>query len=120
MEDEQVEGVGVPVAVSGAVESVVARSSSPPDIVEALRLVHVFADLPEDQLRWFADNVQDRRFAAGEVLFHKGDPPEWLVVILEGEMHAYWDDKDHDYVYIARAADPASEVTGMLPFSRMT
>ena len=43
-----------------------------------------------------------------------------MVIFLEGEMHAYWDDNDHDIVYIARAGDPASEVSGMLPFSRMT
>lgn len=120
MKDEDVEGVGVPVAVTGSVESFVAASDAPADVVEALRRVHVFADLPDDQLRWFADNVDDRRFAPGEVLFSKGDPPDTMAVFLEGEMHAYWDDNDHDYVYIARAGDPSSEVTGMLPFSRMT
>src|SRR5687768_6787601 len=111
MEDAKIEGIGVP--VSGAIESVVATSTSPEDIVEALRRVHVFADLPEDQLKWFADNVEDGRFAAGDVLFRKGDPPDWMVIFLEGEMHAYWDDNVHDVIYIARAGDPASEVTGM-------
>jgi signal transduction histidine kinase len=43
-----------------------------------------------------------------------------MVIFLEGEMHAYWDDSDHDLVYIARAGDPATEVSGKLPFSRMT
>jgi signal transduction histidine kinase len=80
----------------------------------------VFADLPEDQLRWFADQVVDLRVAAGDVLFRKGDPPDMMVILLEGEMHAYWDDEIRDEMYIARAGDPASEVTGMLPFSRMT
>ncbi len=121
MEDAKIEGVGVPVLVSGAVESVRATSNSPEDKVEALRRVHVFADLPDDQLQWFAENVQDERFAAGDILFRKGDPPEWMAIFLEGEMHAYRDDKAHDgYVYISRAGDPASEVTGVLPFSRMT
>jgi len=121
MEDAKLEGVGVPVPVSGVVESVVATNNSPEDRVEALRRVHVFADLPEDQLTWFAENVQDERFAAGDVLFRKGDPPDWMAIFLEGEVHAYRDDNVHDgYVYIARAGDPASEVTGMLPFSRMT
>ena len=120
MDDTKIEGVGVPVPVSGAVESVIATSTSPADRVEALRRVHVFADLPEDQLKWFADNVEDRRFAPGDVVFRKGDPPDWMVIFLEGEMHAYWDENVHDEVYIARAGDPASEVSGMLPFSRMT
>src|ERR1700681_2168764 len=120
MDDTKIEGVGVPVPVSGAVESVIATSNSPADRVAALRRVHVFADLPEDQLQWFADNVEDRRLAPGDVSFRKGDPPDWMVIYLEGEVHAYWDDNVHDVVYIARAGDSASEVSGMLPFSRMT
>ena len=121
MGETNIEGVGVPVPVSGVVESVVATSNSPDDRVEALRRVHVFADLPEDQLKWFAENVQDERYAAGDILFRKGDRPDWMAIFLEGEMHAYRDDNAHDgYVYISRAGDPASEVTGMLPFSRMT
>jgi signal transduction histidine kinase len=106
--------------VSGGIEAKVATTSSPPDTVEALRRVHVFADLPDEQLRWFADNSEDLRFAPGDVMFHKGDPADWMVVYLEGEAHAYWDENDHDVVYIARAGDQATEVSGMLPFSRMT
>ncbi|HWF88463.1 MAG TPA: ATP-binding protein [Pyrinomonadaceae bacterium] len=106
--------------VSGGIEAIVPTSSSPPDKVEALRRVHVFADLPDEQLRWFADNAEDRRFSAGQVMFHKGDKAEAMVVYLEGEVHAYWDETDHDVVYIARAGERKTEVSGMLPFSRMT
>ena len=121
MENAKIEGVGVPVPVSGAVESVTAILNSPEDRVEALRRVAVFADLPEDQLKWFAENVEERRIAAGEVLFRKGEKPEWMAIYLEGEIHAYRDDNAHDgFVFIARAGDPSSEVSGMLPFSRMT
>ena len=106
--------------VSGGPEAITLVTSSPSDKVEALRRVHVFADLPDDQLQWFADNSQDLRFATGAVMFRKGDPPDWLVVYLEGEVHAYWDESDHDVVYIARAGERSTEVSGMLPFSRMT
>jgi signal transduction histidine kinase len=106
--------------VSGGIEAVVPASSSPVDKVEALRRVHVFADLPDDQLQWFAGNSEDRRFAAGDVVFRKGDKPEAMVVYLEGELHAYWDESDHDQVYISRAGERSTEVSGMLPFSRMT
>ena len=106
--------------VSGGIKAIVPATSSPPDKVEALRRVHVFADLPDDQLQWFADNCEDRRFVAGDVLFRKGDKADRMVVYLEGEAHAYWDEADHDIVYIARAGEPSTEVTGMLPFSRMT
>src|SRR5262249_30565940 len=95
-------------------------SNSPEDIVEALRRVHVFADLPDDQLKWFADNIEEQRIAAGELLFRKDDPPDWMFIFLEGEIHAYPDENRHDEVFIVRAGDPVTEVSGMLPFSRMT
>ena len=106
--------------VSGSIETIVPASSSPADKVEALRRVHVFADLPDDQLRWFAEHSEDHRYSTGDVVFRKGDKPEWMVVYLEGEIHAYWDESDHDMVYIGRAGDQSTEVSGMLPFSRMT
>jgi signal transduction histidine kinase len=120
MDDAKTGEVGLPMMVSGAIESALARSQSPADIVEALRGVQVFADLPEDQLQWFADNVDELRVPPGQVFFRKGDAPDRMVILLEGELHAYFDDNVRDVVYIARAGDPSSEVTGMLPFSRMT
>ena len=108
------------IPVTGSFEVVAPATESPQDRVEALRRVRIFADLPEDQLKWFADQVDDRRYATGSVLFSKGDPPDWLVIYLEGEVHAYWDENDHDTVYIARAGEASTEVSGMLPFSRMT
>ncbi len=106
--------------VSGGIEAIIPTSSSPPDKVEALRRVEVFADLSDEQLQWFADNSGDHRFAVGDVVFRKGDKADTMVVYLEGEVHAYWDENDHDMVYIARAGERSTEVTGMLPFSRMT
>lgn len=86
----------------------------------ALRGIGVFADLPAEQLEWFAARTIDRRLVPGEVLFRRGDPPDWMAVYLEGEMHARRDDNVDGAVYIARADDPATQVSGMLPFSRMT
>jgi len=97
------------------------NSSSPEEIVEALRHVAVFADLPEDQLKWFARNVEERHLVPGEILFRKGAPADVLAIYLEGEVRAYLNDQTHDgAVYMARAGDPKTEVSGMLPFSRMT
>ena len=121
MQELKIEGVGVPIAAPDAGESVNLPEAAPEDRVEALRRIPVFADLPEDQIEWFAQNTEERRLAVGDILFRKGDPPNWMAIYLEGEMHAYRDDGAHDgYVYIARAGDAASEVSGMLPFSRMT
>ena len=120
MTETKTEGVGVPVPVSGAMEFGSLRLESPADKVEALRLVSVFSDLPDDQLKWFADNTQELRLAMGDSLFKKGEPAEWMTIYLEGEIHAYVDDKDDEgFVYIARAGEPNTEVSGLLPFSRM-
>ena len=89
--------------------------------IEALRRVGVFSDLPEDQLRWFAENATERRFAAGEVIFESGARAEWMTVYLEGEAHVVGDENRlDDFVFIIRAGDPLTEVSGMLPYSRMT
>ncbi|HEX6625313.1 MAG TPA: ATP-binding protein [Pyrinomonadaceae bacterium] len=89
--------------------------------MEELRRVGVFKDLPEDQLRWFASNSVERRFAAGEVLFARGDKPDWMSIYLEGEAQAVTDDSMSDgWVYVMRAGDPLTEVSGALPYSRMT
>ena len=120
MEEANLEGVGTPVPVSGVVEPVSATTSSPADKVEALRRVHVFADLPEEQLKWFADNTEELHLNPGDVFFRKGDPADSMAVYLEGEVRAYRDEQAHDgYVYIARAGEPNTEVSGKLPFSRM-
>ncbi|HEV2863687.1 MAG TPA: ATP-binding protein [Pyrinomonadaceae bacterium] len=89
-------------------------------LVAALRKVGVFTDLPDEQLRWFVEHSDERRFAPGEVIMRRGEPAAWMFVYLEGEAHAVRDDEMSDgYVYVVRAGDPATEVGGMLPFSRM-
>ena len=120
MEESKTQEISKQPIVSGTIEPLIAAGNSPANIVDALRNVQAFSDLPEDQLKWFADNVNDLRFAPGEVLFHKGDPPDWMAIFLEGEMHAYGDDNVHDSMFIVQAGDPKTEVSGMLPFSRMT
>lgn len=119
MSAASIEGIGVPRTIEE--ETVSVCMVAPKDRVAALRRISIFADLPEDQLRWFADNVEERRLTSGEVLFPKGAPADWMTISLEGEMNAYRNDNPHDtFIYIIRAGDPASEVSGMLPFSRMT
>ncbi len=113
------EDIGVPVVISG-VETAKTLTDSPPDLIEALLRVEAFADLPTEQLEWFIAHAEERHLKAGEVLFHKGNPAEWMLVYLSGEVHVQRDENNLDgYVYIARAGDPATEVSGKLPFSRM-
>lgn len=118
--DKMDENINVPAAVSG-VETARVLTDSPPDAVAALRRVEAFAELPAEQLEWFVANSQERRLETGDILFRKGDAPEWMLVYLSGEVHVRRDENNLEgYVYIARAGDPATEVSGKLPFSRMT
>ena len=83
----------------------------------ALRNIPIFTDLSEEQLDWFASNCEDVRWASGEVVIHEGDPADVLVVLLEGELRGRRDSTGADSpVYIVHAG----QVTGMLPFSRLT
>lgn len=120
---EIIEGIGVPVRAAD-IETPQATPEIPdysmPDCVEALRRISVFADLPKEQLEWFIENAEEREFNAGDVVYRKGDSPDWMFVYLEGEVHARADQYNlDDYVYIARAGDAATEISGKLPFSRM-
>jgi len=90
------------------------------ECVGVLRQISVFADLPQDQLEWFIENSDELEFNAGEMVFRKGDSPDWMIIFLEGEVQVRSDDHNlDDFVYIARAGDPMSEISGKLPFSRM-
>jgi signal transduction histidine kinase len=119
--DEVFEGVGVPVPAA----EIEARTKqtpdySMPDCVEALRRIGVFADLPREQIEWFIENSDEKEFNAGDVVFRRGESPDWMLVYLEGEVHARRDENNlDDFVYIARAGDAATEISGKLPFSRM-
>ncbi|MBV8817753.1 MAG: cyclic nucleotide-binding domain-containing protein [Acidobacteriaceae bacterium] len=86
-------------------------------LVVALRRIPLFADLAEPDLEWFASRAEDLHYATGEVLAREGEPANGLIVMLEGEINARRESHGGDApLYIARAG----QVTGYLPFSRMT
>jgi signal transduction histidine kinase len=83
----------------------------------ALRRIGVFADLQEEQLAWFASTGDELLLAPGDVLFHEGDVADALFVLLEGEIRGRRESAGAD---APNFVVQAGEVTGMLPFSRMT
>ena len=52
----------------------------------ALRNVEAFRAVPIDQLAHVAAVAREEEHAAGSVLFHEGDPPENLFVVLSGKI----------------------------------
>ncbi len=82
---------------------------------DELRTVTVFHDLPDDQLDWFLARATEVRLAVGEISVHAGDPADRMVVVIEGELQGRLEHAN-EAVFTAVAGN----VTGILPFSRMT
>ena len=83
----------------------------------ALRQIEIFSDLREDQLQWFASKAEEIRLSPGQLFLHEGDPADALFVLLEGEVRGRRENGGGDSPgFVGRAG----QVTGMLPFSRMT
>src|SRR5271157_725614 len=82
---------------------------------DELRTVGVFHDLPDEQLDWFLEHATEMHLAAGEMHFRAGDPADRMVVLLEGELQARFDDPGKTMFTTV-----AGTVTGILPYSRMT
>ncbi len=85
------------------------------EIVELLRRVPVFADLPDEQIDWFLSQSQEMHLKPGDVYVRQGDPADWMSVILEGELEARGEFGGEPIVFSQTAGD----VGGVLPFSRM-
>jgi signal transduction histidine kinase len=93
------------------------RSPEQQSLEAALRKIGVFSDLRDDQLQWFASSGEQLRLAPGDVLLREGDPADALFVLLDGEVRGRRETAGADSPgFVGRAG----EVTGLLPFSRMT
>ena len=85
-------------------------------LADRLRRVEVFSDLPQDDLEWLASQMTVVAYQPGDKLMAEGDPPENMVVLLEGEIHGHVEKSPSDgLTYSARAG----QITGMLPYSRL-
>jgi signal transduction histidine kinase len=88
-----------------------------PPLGTALRGVEVFADLAEEEIGWLAEHAEDVHLKDGEAINREGEPADRMIAILSGELTGRREKGPADgRLFIARAG----EVTGMLPFSRMT
>jgi signal transduction histidine kinase len=85
-------------------------------LIDDLRKIEVFSDLPQEHLAWLAEKFEEIHLRPGEIIAQEGEPAEYLTVILEGEIR------------MQRSSDPdspmyrgfAGQVTGLLPYSRLT
>jgi signal transduction histidine kinase len=93
------------------------RAPEEQSVEAALRQIEIFADLRDDQLQWFASSGKEIRLSPGDTLMREGDPADALFVVLDGEVRGR---REHGGVDAPGFVGRAGQVTGMLPFSRMT
>jgi signal transduction histidine kinase len=87
------------------------------ELVSELKKIEAFSGLSDDDLAWLAGKATVYSFKAGEIIMREGEPADRMTIILEGELQGRRESLGADApVYTGRAG----QVTGMLPFSRMT
>ena len=86
-------------------------------LAEELRTITIFSDLPSDGLEWLASKMEIRELHDGEIMAREGDPADYMTVVLAGGIRgARENGSQGGRVYTAFAG----QVTGMLPYSRLT
>ena len=91
-------------------------TTPPEQLVEQLRKIAVFSDLPQEDLLWFVSKSQELRVAPGDIVMCEGDKAEFMIVMLEGEVRARAERGPADGPVFTMHG---GEVSGMLPFSRL-
>lgn len=69
---------------------------------EQLRKIPLFAGLDDESLKLLTTRFRRRKFAAGEALFHEGDPGQTLYIVLSGSVLIQRVTKDMETVHIAQ------------------
>ncbi|MDE3186966.1 MAG: cyclic nucleotide-binding domain-containing protein [Acidobacteriota bacterium] len=72
--------------------------------------------MPFEDRIWLARNGEEVVAQAGDVLFEEGAPADRMILILKGEIHVRRQHGGPMALFIGRAG----QMTGLLPFSRMT
>ena len=91
------------------------KSVQVPHIIEEVRKFSVFADLPEEDLRWLAERMDEFTLEAGQIYARPGDSVDYLTLMIEGELQVSMLTSAGSPIFVA----VAGEITGRLPFSRL-
>ncbi len=86
------------------------------DLLQELRRVPEFKDLPQNQLDWLVEKGTVMAYADGEPAFKKGEPIEHMRILLKGEINFYIE-QGRNLRHMGTF--DTLEITGQLPFSRM-
>ncbi|MDR3741239.1 MAG: ATP-binding protein [Terracidiphilus sp.] len=92
-------------------------SPTPAEVIaEAVDRIGPLHGLPLQDRLWLARHGQEYMANAGDVLFEEGAPVANMILILKGEIHVRRQHGGPMALFIGRAG----QMTGVLPFSRMT
>lgn len=91
-------------------------TTPPEQLVEQLRRIAVFSDLAQEDLLWFVSKCQELRISTGDIMMSEGDKPEFMIVMLDGEIRARAERGPANGPVFTMSS---GEVSGMLPFSRL-
>jgi signal transduction histidine kinase len=84
-------------------------------IIGEVKKFSVFGDLPEEDLRWLAERMEEITLEAGAIYARPGDSVDYLTLMLEGELQVSQVTTPGSPIFVA----VAGEITGRLPFSRL-
>jgi len=84
-------------------------------VLERLKAVPAFKEVPESQLKWLEDRSECLRLKKGENLFEPGSPIDRLLVVLKGDFTIKLQ-KNNQLQVVAQIKAPA--ISGLLPYSR--
>jgi signal transduction histidine kinase len=82
-----------------------------------LESLTILEGLPEDQLDWFCQHGERVVLGEGQHMFERGEPATAMWIVVRGTVQRF---EQVGGQWMPVATTVAGEVTGMLPFSRMT
>ncbi len=84
---------------------------------DELSTAAILQGLPEGQLAWFSDHGDRIDLALGDRMFERGEPSDFMFIVVRGAIQRY---EEIGGQWLVVATTRQGEVTGMLPYSRMT
>ncbi len=84
---------------------------------DELRTVGILNGLSDAELAWFAEHGDRVQLSPGDHMFERGQPADFMFIVVTGAIEGYEDVSGQELLV---ATTRSGEVTGMLPFSRMT
>ena len=81
-----------------------------------LQSLPTFEDVPANSLEWMITSGEVKEYAVGEFLFKKGDPSDYMHIVIEGEFEVY-QITDRGRKFFTEFNE--GEITSQLPYSRL-